>query len=372
MKRIVLFILSLVFLTVLISCEKTIEFKSGDIQPKIVVNAFFYAGNKYNYIRIEKSKSILEENLYYEALPNARVKLYEDGEFVTEMQFVSQMDTFTQLLEYGVVNTFPYENGYYLDSTTIIKSGSTYRLEVESEGFDLVSCETTVPYPPQLNSIDLEYENLGRNSGFYMPVKINCRLNFYEPKESRNYYQLFNDGMQGIDIENLNTYSYYTGEINTESTGSDTIAQVYRVFWYMDTKDPVLSGSSDVDIFNDVAYVDNLFSDELISTENYTLTYAVYADQAIKESIGEYIRVDASVKSISEEEYYYRKSLQEQLNVQDNPFAEPVPVFSNINGGLGIFGSSASSTISSVVGEYPTDGKIYIDSDEYYTGGYSY
>ncbi len=50
----------------------------------------------------------------------------------------------------------------------------------------------------------------------------------------------------------------------------------------------------------------------------------------------------------------------------NNPFAEPVPVYSNVKGGMGIFGSVAGSSVTSVLGEYPMDGKTYVDQPDYW------
>jgi hypothetical protein len=69
----------------------------------------------------------------------------------------------------------------------------------------------------------------------------------------------------------------------------------------------------------------------------------------------------AAVETLSKEFFLFSRSLEQQDLVQDNPFAEPVPVYSNVAGGLGIFGSAASSGKSFIFGEYPIDGKTYID-----------
>jgi len=53
-------------------------------------------------------------------------------------------------------------------------------------------------------------------------------------------------------------------------------------------------------------------------------------------------------RSINKELYNYYLSMKKYNEVQDNPFSEPVNVYSNIKNGYGIFGGSAM-TLDSVV-----------------------
>lgn len=358
--------------TIFLSCEKTIDFNSADIEPKIVVNAVFQAGSKYKYVRVEKSRSILNDKNYFEALPGASVKLYEDDVFVADLPYTSRIDTFREYLNYGVIKTYPYENGYYLDSTLVVKSGSTYRLEILPEGHNLVTCETTVPYPVALNYLNLELEK-SSSDYFYMQFKIKCRLNISNTETEDNFFRLYTRQEQGIDLSNY-TYSGYNG-YGTNTTATDTIIKLLQYSMYIDSQDPVLSSFSNTDILGTNEDFNTLFTNELMTGGNYTLSFNTYTNRDVATDIGEYIRVAAIVENISKELYYYAKSQNQQTNVRENPFAEPVPVYSNINGGIGIFGSAAASSFESIIGEYPVEGKTYFDQDDYmknhnYNSGY--
>lgn len=356
-------------LLILTSCEKNIDFKSGDLKPKLVVNSVLYAGSNYKYVRVEKSRSILNEKNYFEALPNTNVKLYEDGVFLSELPFVSRLDTFHEYLNYGVVKTYPYENGYYIDSTHVVKSGSTYRLEVLAEGFDLVTAETTVPYPTKLNNLDITLEESSGNN-FYSPFNIKCRLNLSDNKSEDNYYRLYTRQEQGLDLSNYMYSGYYGYGYEIDSMVTDTIIQLLQYSVYIDSQDPVLTSSTNTDIFG-TDETSSFFTDELMTSGNYTLSFNIYAQREIYTEIGEYLKVAAIIENISKELYFYAKSQELQADVRENPFAEPVPVYSNINGGIGIFGSSAGNTIESIIGEYPVHGKTYINQEEYMKRYYS-
>jgi hypothetical protein len=57
-------------------------------------------------------------------------------------------------------------------------------------------------------------------------------------------------------------------------------------------------------------------------------------------------RVYVELRTITEEYYKYHSSLARQIIVRDDPFAEPVTIFNNIEGGYGNF-SGFSPNISS-------------------------
>ncbi len=357
----------IIFSSILLnSCEKDIDFKSAEIEPKIVVNAVFTAGSTYKYVRIEKSRSILDDNQYFEALPDANVKLYEDGVFISDLAYTSVIDTFYEYLNYGVMKKYPYEHGYYLDTLLKIKSGSTYRLEILADGFNRVFCETTVPYPAKLNQLNLE---ILKSPGdyYYMPYTLKNKLSISDSKTESNYYRLYTVQNQGIEQSKYYSSGYYgygyENQQNTEPT--DTIIQLSRYNTYFESQDPVLTSSTNTDILgmND----DNtaFFTDELMGSGDYTLSYNLYMERNIDLELGEFIEVTAIVQNISRELYYYVKSEARQANVQDNPFAEPVPVYSNIGGGIGIFGSVATNGIQSIIGEFPLEGKVYIEKQGY-------
>jgi hypothetical protein len=52
------------------------------------------------------------------------------------------------------------------------------------------------------------------------------------------------------------------------------------------------------------------------------------------------------LKEITEDLYRYYYSYEEHLYAKDDPFSEPVTVFSNVNNGLGIVGAFAQDVDS--------------------------
>lgn len=86
-----------------------------------------------------------------------------------------------------------------------------------------------------------------------------------------------------------------------------------------------------------------LFTDELFDGKNEVLEFwseRYENDFNGQGDIVDPIRTIVFIWSLSEEEYEFRRSVDANNNAQDNPFAEPSVVFSNIENGIGVFSMS--------------------------------
>jgi hypothetical protein len=350
------------------SCEKTIEFKEKYVQPRIVVNAIIRPGNHF-IIKIESSRHVLDESRYFESLTGAKVKLFEDGEFVSELKYVSRIDTAYYYLDYLEEEKEPYENGFYCDTNRVAKAGSTYRLEVLKDGFDPVWCETTVPEPVQLGRFkcDMKKEPHEYYNEYYL---LNMNLEIPDNRNEGNFYKLSVYKYRGVELDikrksgyygQYGGYGYYRSEDLDSIVPTDTIVQEMEYNEYVFSNDPVLNLYGNTDILGTEASSAEFFTDELFTRDVYDLSFWGQTWRKVYFEYGEYLEVVAAVETLSKEFFLFSRSLEQQDLVQDNPFAEPVPVYSNVAGGLGIFGSAASSGKSFLFGEYPINGKTYID-----------
>lgn len=350
------------------SCEKTIEFKEKYVQPKIVVNGIIRPGSQF-FIKVESSRHVLDERRYFESLSGAKVLLYEDGSFISELEFVSRIDTAYNYLAYGVEKKEPYENGIYIDTGRVARAGSTYRLEVSKDGFEPVWCETKVPEPVQLGRFkcEMKKEPHEYNDEYYL---LNMNLEIQDNKNEENFYKLSVYKYRGIELDikrksgyygQYGGYGYYRSEYLDAIVPTDTIVQETEYNEYVFSNDPVLNVYGNTDILGTEASTVEFFTDELFTRDVYDLSFWGQTWRKVYFEYGEYLEVVAAVETLSKEFFLFSRSLEQQDMVQDNPFAEPVPVYSNVAGGLGIFGSAASSGKSYLFGEYPVNGKTYID-----------
>lgn len=374
MKLLIKNTLFLLMIVAVSSCEKTINFDAQQIKPKIVVNGYVVP-HQGIYLKIEKSRSILFQDNYFEALSDAKVLLYENDVLLKQLEYKSVVDTFRKYLEYNVEKKILFENGNYSDHTIQIKPGATYKLEVSSEGFDEVWCETTVPKLVDISDFTVEYEKLKKSE--YGPIySINMSLKINDNADIENFYNLNVYVSNGIELGYLrvpnNSYGGYgsnpygnPGE-QPEFSQTDTIVETYsdyREQWF--SSDPIFTGGDAMDVIDGYIYTNGLFTDELMNGKNYKFLFGKFNRYEIHKEVGEYIKINIVLDNMSKDLYLYYRSRDEHSYAKDDPFAEPVPVFSNIVGGLGIFGSQSTSFIQEFYGEFPVDGKTYIDWNTY-------
>ena len=354
-----IFILIMLCALLFSSCEKTIDFDGEGTAPMIVVNGLLVAGKPIE-VRVTKSQSLLADSYFFEFLINAKVDLYIDGEFA-ETLIAEQSDE--------PENPY-YDTGYrrwFFKGQTIAENGKTYRLEVTNEGLQAVNCETTVPEPVQLIAVDTATE--------FIPVEygtqemLGVKIKFGDNAENNNFYRVQIDQLNGVNK------NYYSG---TEQS-SDTVLLSKQLGLYLDLFDPVFGGSTNEadEIVTGTPYNRYaLFDDGEISGEEYTVkvrlsqNYNTYNPDPFDEDSGNFSERQIILYSLSREYYEYLRSSTNHFYYADDYFSEPVPVYTNVHGGMGIFAAVDSASYSILSGTYPMEGKVYVD--HYNNGGYNY
>ena len=230
-------------------------------------------------------------------------------------------------------------------------------------------CETTVPVPVQLGSFTCEMKKEPHEyyNEYYL---LNMNLEIRDNKNEENFYKLSVYKYRGLELELKRKGGYY-GEYGSYGYNyfkdldsiipTDTIVHEMEYNEYVFSNDPVLNLYGNTDILGTDASTVDFFTDELLNREVYDLSFWGQTWRSIYYEYGEYLEVVAAVETLSKDFFLFSRSLEQQDWVQDNPFAEPVPVYSNVEGGLGIFGSAAIIGKSYLFGEYPLEGKTYID-----------
>ena len=84
----------------------------------------------------------------------------------------------------------------------------------------------------------------------------------------------------------------------------------------------------------DNAYNYLLLKDDQFDGQDYTLEFYVINWAEFKD---EQLEGEIRLMNTSEEFFNYRKSYEIYETALNNPFSQPVQVFSNINGGMGVF-----------------------------------
>lgn len=227
---------------------------------------------------------------------NAMVKLYKDGELVRE--FALRQFTFIQ-------------DSYEAESAGILSAeGSTYRLEVSAPGFATVFAEQKMPGKVEIAEVTVKPENVPDPDGSKLDELI---VEFDDPAGEANYYAL----------EAFQNFCYWDG--------IDTFCFNNPV--YLDSFDPLLEYSGNNSL---------IISDKTFDGKRVTLRATSY-NSLLPNSPEE--RLIVQLVHLSREKYLYLRSLYQYQNADGNPFAEPVTVQGNIEGGVGIFSLESVDTV---------------------------
>ncbi|MCE3294820.1 MAG: hypothetical protein K0R65_534 [Crocinitomicaceae bacterium] len=275
----------------LFSCQKELEFKGEGKDPLLVVNAIEQNDSTF--------KVYLERTTFFLSNEGEESKYIETGA-IMKVTNVSTGEVFT-------MNQSTYDNVYEFPFVTA--PGTRYKIEVSHAEYPSVSSEITTVPNVTLTSVD--------TSGFSKDGSLHKRavLKWNDPA-GENYYML-----RLFYADPLYDYFYQmTFQSNDEVTSGQGA-------------DPL---SSDKPTFDDLLFTDELFDGEQKQLEIEFMTYKGMTPA--EDPIYTYRLI-----TMNKETYlYYRSVLMGQ---EDSPFIEPVKVYSNIEGGFGIFGSLNNSQI---------------------------
>ncbi len=290
-------IISIVFCSLFIfSCQKAIEIDRDTIKPKLVVNCILSPEEDTIKLSLSESRDLLYDKTTFPIVQNATVELFENGTKLGNLNF---------------------KDGLYVLPYTV-KNGRSYNLKASKEGFDDVTAVTSISSP--ISNTKVTIEELDNNS-------LNSNVLLTDIVNEDNYYQVtMKWGEFTDDSAIINGEFYYEPWLNTYSCSNDFIIEY--------PQSDLLEGSSCGDRF--------LFSDANFKNNSYNFKTFTYAGSYYPNQEGYKTRVIIEVSSLNYDfyNYYITKSIFQ--NNLGNPFAEPVPVYSNIENGYGIFGSSST------------------------------
>ena len=319
----------IIFLMSAWSCTKTLDFKEAETDQQFVINCIISPDSTFSAI-ISKSHSVIRFQPF-ELVTNVPLNLYEDGNLIGEISA---------------------KNGIYRDDFKP-QSGKTYRLMAEIDGKEV---DATTQIPEKVDIVSVDTTTVQSQWGYN---ELNFKISFDDP-DGEDYYRLV--VLQDV----LTRYDW----------GNDSITY-YRQYYSsgVDSNDPVFKtlyndfGDNQLDSGPDNHY--NLFSDVNFNGQKYSIQFKVNSFQEGNPDII-YYKYEIHLLKMSKEFFNYLKYLNLYNYYHDDPFSEPVPVYSNVNNGTGIFGGyndNAKLTYEKVYIPYSMD-TIHPVNGGY--GGYGY
>ncbi|MBN2261491.1 MAG: DUF4249 domain-containing protein [Prolixibacteraceae bacterium] len=347
-------ILIINLLLVLSACVDEIKLKEDYTSKKLVVSSFITNGENI-VVNLYQNKPI--NSKYEPALKTkANIVLYENG---------NKKETLKPIVSYS--NSYDYENQTQItDSTymytsehTEIKTGNTYKIVVECEGYETVTAETTVPFPVPVNAFDSLTVHKESHGSKY--TEYDYKLSFTDPAQQNNYYRLI--------------VSSSIAQKNTLILGTDTIEFIYTDNYPRSSdfisSDPLLSNENkDANsyLFGELDNSYGIFTDEMLNGKPYEIKFTAnfqdYSNDEIDYEAGEFRKVQLVLQSLNVDMFYYLRSIDAQEYSDYMMFTEPVPIYSNVENGFGVFGAYVNSEVELFYGEYPKDGVIYYTNED--------
>lgn len=293
------------------SLKQEVEPKGIVREPeKLVVACFISPQDTVLAARISRSSPVLGVSSQYNPdVSNATVTLSDGNRSVT------LRTTFDQNGSYGFSKLY-----YRVPARELpIVVGKTYTLTVRVPDGRQVTATCTVPGPVALQELALDsavLNEFGRSRKEYY-----ARLRWRDPAGQVNFYRVAGDS----------EYTYTT-QIRTSANAPvrDTLIRT-RSSWFFN------NGSTTTDLGRD--------GQEFVSGRGrLPIAYVwVNGQQQASRPTGQ---INAYLLNVDENYYRYHDAVERQNEVGGNPFAEPVPILGNIQGGLGCFGAYNRSALT--------------------------
>jgi hypothetical protein len=314
------YILIILLLATIFSCTKTLDFDEANTETQLVLNSIIWPDSTFA-ASISKSTSILTDRQVGQ-ITGGTLDLYENGILLTQI-------------------TSP--TGQFYAPGIKPKAGKSYRIVVNSNGKQ-IEAETTIPDQAEVLSIDTS--SVKDEYGY---KRINYKVKIKDPAGD-DYYRIvvMNEQlMQMKAADAKNGVKYY----------------FYKTQYWISSDDPVFNsvynnmGEDIVDMGPENDY--NIFPDDYFKGKEYSVQFQIwpygygyyspyssggYDPNSPNNTIFEHQTIH--IQKLSKDLYNYLKYLKLYNHYHDNPFSEPVAVYSNVKNGTGIFAGFNDNAVS--------------------------
>lgn len=321
--------------------ETVIPLDLPEDSDQITLNCLTDTGQNTWVVRLTHSASTLDEVSMFPRISDATLQLFANnvatGSFVYDtISYYSNENQAWYIDSAYVAYQYPPIAGQAKPPYLLPQTGINYTLKATAPNLPPVEASMTIPNPVPIQSVTVGNLTTIDNQSYY-PIDIT----FQDPPNSNNepnYYfllvrQYINPIIDPISgeilsdtIETCNCFYTRKGVFNQNDFIFDLNAsELIR----LDGREP--------------------FSNQLFAGKQHTLQIFVpfhsdfhytEGDEGIPTS-----KVSITLGSQNKERYFYRESRNLQNQTENNPFAEPVTVYNNVEGGFGIFAGYSSNIV---------------------------
>lgn len=299
---------------VMLSCrEHIVDFEITQSQPRLVIGGLINSDSAM-VIKISRTVGTLETDAKY-GVKEAEVLLYENEKLVTEL-FYDANDP-----ESDIDDIYVSEDGF------VPSGASNYAIRVSADGYPSVRASTSFPkkIPIEEVLIDTALVQVGDFLN-----GVNARISFQDPAGGENFYSI-------VILEENRVYNEYNEY--GEPIEENGFVNEYLSKPLLPRLDEKIEFNGKSNFRFKVLYLSDISFDGRL----FTYDFLMHAPTGGKLTV--------FLNHITEAHYQYGTTSQlQQLESTENPFSQPVQVFSNVENGLGIFaGYSASSEVVEVL-----------------------
>jgi hypothetical protein len=298
-STILIFILFISIFLFFISCEKTIDGSFPEFRRKLVVNAKFLNDSTLTAY-VFHSKNVLDtQPIAFDE--TAKVVLYENNQVIENL-------TLTSIISRDWQFRIPY-----CYKTQLFKPLARHQYKLVVTDQENMSVECAVTMPPEIPIISVDTTTIETEEGTppypYKRTFLQLKIKFADPAQSTDYYSLsiYQDFQPIFYNDSTPVLRYWDPQVRSECD------------------DPILK-----DEFNSMTY--KIFSDKLFNGMEKQITLRVDKGGLASSASILYIQLSR----VTVDNYKYVMSKQKFSENEGNPISEPVPIYSNITGGLGI------------------------------------
>jgi len=315
MKKILVLLCSIF----IFSCqEQVVELEIPGHTPFLVVNGILDTDSIFSLHVSNSIGSFQQGNI--NSISDANVLLYENSNLLGQMNIDFDNSDSIYIMEqsgywWGAEQSQPI---YYYTFNGLPQVGSSYSVEVNHQNFQSVSAETTVPEEIELTELEVI-----DNSALTDVYVSTLNLSFFDDPNVNNYYR-------------ISLYLHTSGDLENEDGDLKNIKKEYPLELF--SNDPSFSQGIPWDGYSfsgrRVFFSDDLFNG---TQKEISFDFEYKIDSKMNDSI--FLRLT----SFSEEAFNYYNSMEAKDDSFFSDFGtEPVPIFTNVENGAGVFASGKS------------------------------
>lgn len=290
--------LSLFLAVILLAgCETVVEVPVPPHEPQLVAQSFFSPGSPWS-VRVTNSVGYSSPD-QPGLVDDATVEIWAGKQLIERLARSNA--------------------GTYASTAALPQAGTGYTLRIAAPGYTTTEGYDALPAPVPVTHFQ---ETIVQEESGGQRRIVNLRITLADPADEDNFYGL--GILQGRWIEDRR---------------SGTVTLLPPSLFGFESDDPVFGESAFAFLDTEKSYYhEAFFSDDLFAGRTHTLDLDIQYD-AIPPDAQVIVRrvFMVIVLSVSQDFFRYLKTASNQSLTNENPFAEPLRVHSNMTNGFGVF-----------------------------------